>query len=155
MQNKFIKFGKWLLSSLYVFYVIIIILNVIFQSSNTTNNMIESSGALGYIITYGLNLLMAGVFFVCFTIIQLIVYHVKKKSVSKSLIPLIICEVIKIIGNSIYIYMIDYANIQYGGVITTFIILGIIIFAIISVLEIAMMIFMKISEKLEFERNSK
>ena len=141
-----IKYGKWILSFLYVLYLIITVLNVVFQLGDVHNGLVESWGALGYIITYGLDLLMSSGFFVVFTVIQLIIYHVNKQRVSNRVIPLLICEAIKIIGTSIYIYLIDYANIWYGGVITAFIILSIVIFAVISVLEIVMMIFMKISK---------
>ena len=137
----------WILSTLSVCYLIIIIVNVAFQLKDAGNGLIESSGTFGYIVTYALSLLMACGFFVGSTVVQLIVYRVKKKSVSDSLTVLIIFEVIKIAGNSVYIYLIDYANIHYGGAVTAFIISGMVIFAVISVLEIVLLVLMKISEQ--------
>lgn len=149
MIKRLTKYGKIVLSSLYAIYLIIIIVNIVFALDEITNPLIESTEILGYIITYGLEILITSGFFVIPTITQLIVYHVKKKSVSKSLIPLIIFEIIKILGTALYISIIDYANIHYGGVVTAFIILRMIVFVIVSAFEIALMTLLKRAEKLE------
>ena len=134
-MHKSIKYGKRALWVLYPVYLVIIVVNVIFQLNGAQNNIIEASGVWGYIVTYGLSLLMAGGCFVICTVLQLVLYHFKK---SKAFIPLLIIEAIKIAGTAIYIYMIDYANIRAGGLTTAFIVAGIAVFAVISVLEIAL-----------------
>lgn len=149
LLNKFVKYGKWALCFLYVAYLAVIIVNIAFQLKGGSNNIIQTSGAWGYVLTYGLSILLASGFFVIPTVVQAIVFYVFKKNIAKSFIALVILEAIKIVGTSIYIYMIDFSNIRFGGAVTAFIILGMIIFGVIAALEIALSVAMKLSEKSE------
>ena len=151
MDKNSIRFGKRSLSVLYILYLTVVIVNVALMQRGVTNGIIERTGAAGYVFTYFLSFLMAGGCFLVSTIIQLSVYHANKKSVSKSLVPLIIFEAIKILGTAIYLLMIDCKNICQGGAVTAFIIAGIIIFVTVSVLEIVLMIFMNLEEKSNFK----
>ncbi len=147
MPNKFVKYGKCPLCFLYVAYLAVIIVNIAFQLKGGSNNFIKTSGAWGYILTYGLSIFLASGFFVIPTVVQAIVFHVFKKNISESFIAIVILEVIKIVGTSIYIYMIDFSNVRFGGAVTAFIILGMLIFMVIAALEIALSVTMKLSGK--------
>lgn len=147
MKRKWLRCGKWLLSLLYVLYIAIVNVNIWFQLRNADNALISKYGPFGYALTYGFSFFLASGFFIVCTIIQAIFYHAKKKKVTECFVLLLSLEAIKILGTAVYILEVDCANLYSSSIVAAFIITGITIFSVISVLEILFMILMKIAEK--------